>query len=206
MGLAITSGEYAYFLEEDPEGAEWLEEDLLKINLALKEKGFREHTEPKKIPETNMSCIEGFPYSFLHYLRRVYALNELGEKITPTNGEITEQDESIIEKVSGKLSSHLLCHSDAEGYYVPIEFNDVIFNSELPGEILGSRQKLFSEIIKIANLINIEVIDNSISEITESELAEANENNPYYIERVVWFALYENCKNSIEHNTLISFG
>lgn len=206
MGLAISSGELAYTLKEDPEGAEWIEKDLVIINSKLKKNGIKEHTEPKDLPEVKMSCIEGFPYSFLHYLRRIYALDYLGKEVTPTNGDLTKQDDDIIDEASEMMDSHLLCHSDAEGYYVPIEFDDVIFSEEIPGGMLGSSYKLFSEIIKIANRIGIEVKDGEISSDTYNELSEANEEHPYYIERVVWFALYENCKNSIQNNTLISFG
>ena len=205
MGLAIGSGEYAYAINEDPEDAEWIEEDLSIINAALKDNGIEVHSEPKVLPEVSMSCIESFPYSFLHYLRRIYALNELGKEVTPTSGELTEIDDSIIEEATEMMSSHLLCHSDAEGYYVPIEFDDVIFNDELLGGILGSSQKLYKEIIKIAGLINIDVNDGAISEETNNLLAEADENHPYYIERVVWFTLYQHVKNSIENKTIISF-
>jgi hypothetical protein len=205
MGLAITSGEYAFMLKEDPEGAEWMEEDFSSINAALKKNGIKEHLEPKELPEVSMSCIEGFPYSFLHYLRRVYALHRLQKEITPTNGELNDKDDSFVAEVTDLMDSHLLCHSDAEGYYVPIEFDEVIFSDDLPGAMLGSSQKLFAEILDISNYIGVEVVDGEILQDTYNELAEASEEHQFYIERVVWFTLYEHCKNSIKNNTLIQF-
>ncbi|WP_461535245.1 hypothetical protein [Spongorhabdus nitratireducens] len=206
MGLAISSSEYAYYLKEDPEGAEWMEEDFNIINSALKKNGILEHSEATEVPDVAMSSIEGFPYSFLHYLRRVFALDKLGKPVTPTNGNLTTEDDNFIMEASEMLDSHLLCHSDTEGYYVPIDFDEVIFDEKLPGGMLGSSQRLFSEILKVAHLIGIEINGSEISESTHQELAKADESHPYYIERVVWFNLFENCQNSIENNTLISFG
>lgn len=205
MGLAISSGEYASALKEDPEGAGWMESDFNVINSALRKSGLPEHTEAEEIPEVVMSSIEGFPYSFLHYLRRVYALHRLGKPVTPANGDLTPEDDELIMQASELMDSHLLCHSDAEGYYVPVDFEEIVFDEELPGGLLGSSNKLFSEILKIAHLIGIPVEGEDISESTAQELAEFKESHPYYIERIVWFSLFENCKKSIEYKTLISF-
>jgi hypothetical protein len=206
MGLAISSGVYAYYIKEYPEEAERMEDELKIINSALKKNGIAEHSEPKEIPKRSMSSILGFPYSFLHYLRRVYALYKLEKAVTPTNGKLSSEDKELIMEATEMMDSHLLCHSDAEGYYVPVEFDEVIFDEELPGGMLGSSQKLFSEILKIAPLIDVVIERKDISSATNEELANADERHPYYVERIVWFSLFENCKNSIENNTIISFG
>lgn len=197
--------QYAKGLQEDPKSVEWMEDDFRTINSVLRENGLVEHIEPRKITEYSMSAIEGFPYSFLHYLRRIYTLDRIDLDITPVNGELSEEDDELIMEAAEMMDSHLLCHSDAQGYYVPIDFDEVLFDEKLPGGMLGSSQRLFSEILKIAHLFDIEVIDGNISKLMKNELAKADESHPYYIERIVWFSLFENCKNSIENNTLISF-
>ncbi len=206
MGLGISIGDLAYCLEDDPEGAEWIEEDFEALNECLKSNGLTEHTEPKVLPEIKMSCVTSFPYSFLHHLRRVYALNKLGKPVIPISGKLTKEDDAIIAEVTARMDSHLLCHSDNEGYYVPIEFDDILIDENIAGSVVCSSQKLLTEILSIASFIDIDTSYGEISADMENVLAKANESHPFYVERVVWFALYENAKNSVKHKTIISFG
>src|SRR5262245_22519074 len=86
MGLAIEVGVLAEQVEHDPEGAEWVAEELEKINGALRAAGLPTHTEPRTLPALKSRCSTVcFPYSFLHHLRRVVArsLNDPGWRATP---------------------------------------------------------------------------------------------------------------------------
>jgi len=168
--------------------------------------GQAKHTEPSEIPEIELRSIGSFPYSYLHYLRRVFALDKIGKAITPLSGDLKPEDDELIREAYQSLDSHLLCHADDEGYYVPVEFNDVIFDEAVPGGMLGSSQKLLSEIISIAQHIDVDVNGQDISTTTKEALAKADESHQFSIERTVWFNLFENCKISLEHNTVISFG
>ncbi len=205
MGLEIFTGEYASTLKEGIEEAEYIDSDLKVINSFLLANNIQQHVEPKVLPEVELSCASGFPYCFLHYLRRVYALNVLGKEVSPVSGELTEEDKDLISQVYEVFESHLLCHSDNEGYYVPIAFEDVIADEELPGIMLGSTQTLLKEIIEISSFIGVEVIDSEISDVTRAKLIAAEVEHPFYPERLVWFSLYEHCKNSLKNKTVISF-
>src|SRR5262245_39591045 len=124
MGLAVAVGELADLLIHDEEGAEWLRASLAKVNAVLAEKNLPLHNEPEKLPkfDDDRTVLGGFPYSFLHYLRRAYAhwKQNPGKPITPcTPGEDPAADQAVDEE-SCMMDSHLLCHSDCEGFYVPI--------------------------------------------------------------------------------------
>jgi hypothetical protein len=58
------------------------------------------------------------------------------------DGENPAQDKAIDDQ-SSMLSSHLPCHSDCEGYYVPIDFGEPLFADEdafAGAGMLGSSQ------------------------------------------------------------------
>ena len=46
-------------------------------------------------------------------------------------------------------------HSDAEGFYVPVEFDDVLFSDDVPGTMLGSSQGLVRECEELARSLDI---------------------------------------------------
>lgn len=74
MGLAVEVGLFAYLIENDEEGAESLRESLANCNTVLSESNLRTHSEPESLPPLDdRSIVRGFPYSFLHHLRRAYA-------------------------------------------------------------------------------------------------------------------------------------
>lgn len=106
------------------------------------------------------------------------------------------------------LSSHLLCHSDCEGFYVPIDFSEPIFADEkdIPGGMLGSSHGLMRELIAVAPYLNISL---SGDELMDSEAERINESveseGPFWIEKAVWISLYEAARLSIEYRTAICF-
>ena len=63
---------------EDPESVELFAEQLDAVNKLLTNNRLPKHTEPRSLPPLDDRCgILGYPYSFLHYLRRAYAHREL---------------------------------------------------------------------------------------------------------------------------------
>src|SRR5690242_1632466 len=114
MGLAIEVGMLAD-LNENDEGAGWLRESLNKVNEVLAEHGLPSHSEPETVPELpNRASLLGFPYSFLHYLRRfaAHAATNPDWKPKPfSESEDPAEDPVVIDELA-MLESHLLCHSD----------------------------------------------------------------------------------------------
>lgn len=90
MGLAVSVGTLADFLENDPEGAEWFEGDFEIVNGVLASAGLPPHIEPRELPRLDSrASLDGFPYSFIHYLRRAYAHSVVtpGWKAMPVEGD-----------------------------------------------------------------------------------------------------------------------
>jgi hypothetical protein len=146
VGLGITVGLLSDLLQEDPEGAEMVLDDLHWVNAALAENGLPYHDEPR-------DCVvwsgEGYGYRGLHALREVAALVWLGKGI-PRDVLLTgEQKDAgtahfdaclpsleapakpgFIAGLFGRKSVvpevlpflHLSVHSDAQGHYVPQDF------------------------------------------------------------------------------------
>jgi hypothetical protein len=103
------------------------------------------------------------------------------------------------------LDSHLLCHSDCEGFYVPVEIGDPIFDDDLLGGMLGSSQALLRELVEVAPHIGVTLEGGRPTPACEAELRDIEDSGPFWRERLVWYTLFEAASLSIEHNTLIVF-
>jgi hypothetical protein len=225
MGLAITVGILADLLEHDPEGAELVRGDFDIINEILRQHGLPKHEEPTSLPMLrDRSGVTGFPYSFLHYLRRFYArwldqreqpfVRRLyakwisqSDQIPPpvVEGEKPAHD-PIVEKIASPRH-HLLWHSDCEGYYVPIDFPKVLEDRRITGGGIGSSMRLFEELIVVAAPLGIMLHDRQFSDVDANVIAEEDDKGgPYWIERLVWLTLFESARLSIEHRAAIHFG
>lgn len=206
MGLAINTHFLADMLENDAEGAEWIRENLEIVNALLAENGLHAHEEPTTVTTKPRRHCGSFPYSFLHYLRRAFAYVREGQPLTPADDNPSA--DPAIEEASTLFDTHLLCHSDAEGYYVPIDFSDVIFDLEergLPGGSLGSTQRLMAELVETAPAIGIDVKDGQVSDQVVAALNADGEDRPYWRERLVWLALFEAARVSLADKTMIVF-
>lgn len=203
MGLAISVGLLADLQANDPEGAQWVNDELRKINGVLLKLGLRAHVEGRGRVPSARACTS-FPYSFLHYLRRAYVCHIEGKALR--DGDITETDDRLIADISMDMSSHLLCHSDCEGWYVPVDFDEPIFDDNIPGgEMLGSSQKLLAEVLSVAEFLGIEVIHGAPSDAAKRELEAIEDDGPNWRARLVWYTVWEAAQLSVTHKTAISF-
>ena len=227
MGLAVCVGMLAELLEDDPESAEGFEEELAEVNRVLAAAGLPPHTEPRGPLELDSrASIDGFPYSFIHYLRRAYAHRVLSPDwvATPLADDVDPTADPKIQALLDGCESHLLCHSDAEGFYVPVDFDEVLFDGDggdeeeaegdadieepagLPGGMLGSSQRLLEELVFVAPALGTRLDDGRLSD-EEAERIDAliDEDDGLYREYVSWLLLYESARLSIEHRTAIVF-
>lgn len=210
MGLGIGIGIMADAQQHDPEAAEWIQEDMAAINTQLSRGGYATHNEPLESPtEQSRAVVDSFPYSFLHTLRRAYAhcIEDPGQPITPLQpGQDASRDPVLKSHTSS--ASHLIWHSDAEGYYVPVEFDLVIEDESLPGAMLGSSQRLLDELVAVAPSIGITLSDRGLSDTEAQRINEAgeSEDGPFAIELLVWICLFEAARLSVKHGYAISFG
>jgi hypothetical protein len=212
MGLGVSVGALAWLKTADAEGYEWHSRQLAIVNTVLLAHNLALHHEPDELPVLqSRATLDGFPYSFLHYLRRVYANVSQNPNWVPI--EVTDDadpvdDPAIDYELSVRMISHLVCHSDAEGYYVPVDFADVLYDDQLAGGMLGSTQTLMRELASIAPTLGITLT--ASGELADAEAERINnvtdDDGPWYRELTVWLTLYEACRLSIQHKTAISFG
>ncbi len=219
MGLSISVGNLAYFAE-DPESAEWFIEQIAQVNEVLVEQGFPPHQEPERLPSMqDRSKLHGFSYSYLHHLRRICArtIDNPDWIPMPTPRDESAADDEAIDEQMYMMNSHLLCHSDCGGFYLPIEFEEVIFDTgdgdRIPGGMLGSSYGLMKELIFIAPQLGIQLDNGHLSdaEAIKIEIAiqieeEDESQTGLWIEKIVWLSLFEAARLSIEYKTAICFG
>ncbi|MGK5025989.1 hypothetical protein [Janthinobacterium sp. RB2R34] len=212
MGLAISVGALAELQQEDPEGAQDLLASLETANALLKQAGLPQHAEPVALPQLqSRALIDSFPYSFIHYLRRAYAhaaLDAQWRAMPLPDGEEPAED-PVLDEAQDTFDSHLICHSDCEGFYFPLVFDEVIFaddEHELLGGMLGSSYKLREELVTVAPALGIFLLGDMLGD-EEAERINARIEAEDGLDRelVAWLAAYEACRLSIEHNTAIVF-
>jgi hypothetical protein len=212
MGLSVQVGLLAGLLDSDPEGAEWFKEELARINRLLGDNGLPLHMEPRELPQlASRSALDSYPYSFLHYLRRVAArrLEDPDWEATPLpEGEDPSEDPAIDEEL-GLMRSHLICHSDAEGYYVPIDFDEVLFDDSeeiAGGGLVGSSQRLLAELQAVAPALGIALEEGRLTDEEAERISEeVHEEGELWIEKGVWLDLFEAARLSLQHGSVIVF-
>ena len=210
MGLGICVGMLADLIERDEKGAQWLRKSMEAVNRCLQAEGAPQHSEPEKLDAlTNRAQIRGFPYSFIHYLRYAYAYRVADANwiASPLPDQVSPTKDDTVESETEQFISHLLCHSDAEGFYVPVDFHDLIMGDDLPGGFLGSSYRLLDELRVVAPALDITLEeDGQLSDEEAKRLNEvAADNSGLYRECCTWLALYEAARLSLKHSTAIVF-
>jgi hypothetical protein len=165
-----------------------------------------------RFPEASRCSQNSHSYSSLHYLRRIYA--HVAKDPTWRATELAEGEDPVedpvLDEVMNWMDSHLLCHSDAEGFYVPIDFEDVIVDNEdreLPGGLLGSTQRLMAELVTVAPTLGIELKNGELSDAEAKRLnREAHKRASFWVEKIVWLSLFEAARISLKYKSVISFG
>ncbi|MEV7598429.1 hypothetical protein AB0O91_13725 [Kitasatospora sp. NPDC089797] len=158
----------------------------------------------------------GFPYSYLSGLRRVYVLHRVGEPVTAARGvdpERYQEERELVDDETVVFDSHLLCHSDCAGYYLPVDFEDEdpLFlpeDSGVPGGgMVGSTAGLLAELQGFAAAIGIRLAaDGSLDPAEEARLAALPEDDPFEAEVFTWHRLYLACRASLATGRAIVFG
>jgi hypothetical protein len=213
MGLAVSLGVLACGPDADPEGIEWLRENFRQVNRVLAAHGLPPHVEPELLPDLPYRGQPlSFPYSWLHHLRRAVAFaRQAPDQFCPVpQGSNPAEDERIDEELSVFMDSHLICHSDCEGFYVPIDFPEPLHDVQqeaLPGGILGSSQRALREVLLAAPLLGIPIEGEKLADEAAKDIAEEPDgSHPYWIERKVWLTMFEAFRHSVEYKNAVVFG
>ena len=205
LGVSVGAGSVA---PGDSEALEYYRGGLDRLSAALAERGIT-WCEPTTRAPYMRRHVGGFPYSYLPYLRRAFALLGHDAPVTPTGSAgVTARDDSLIQTEMSMMSSHLLCHADNAGYYVPADFSEPLFLSGnlYGGGLVGSSQGLMDELRRLAPALGIALTDDG--ELTDDEAARVGripDEADFAIESVVWLALFEACRVSIASGHAVIF-
>lgn len=211
MGLAVEVGMLAGLMENDEEGAEEFREELAAVNRLLVAEGLPPHDEPTVVSDLrSRATLCSFPYDFLHYLRRAHArrLADPGWHATPLSAPYVPFADPLMLAALDTMTSHLICHSDAEGFYVPIDFPEPLASDgeDLPGGVLGSSQRLLAELVFVAPALGIVLSDGVLTDEEAARIAALSEGGEgLFRELAAWLALYEAARLSVAHKTAIVF-
>lgn len=207
MGLAITVGMLGSVAGDD-EGVAYFQAGFERLRLALEAAGASGYREPQRVTARMRPHVSSFPYSFLHYLRRAFARVASDLPVTPVDAEGLAADDPLVEDEGSMLDSHLLCHSDAAGFYVPLDFDAPLFlDDSLPGAgMIGSSQGLLRELRRVAPAIGVALeADGSLGDREAARLERVEDGAPLYREQIVWLTLHEACLASIASGAAIVF-
>ncbi|WP_157522439.1 hypothetical protein [Mitsuaria sp. 7] len=133
------------------------------LSNALVAAGLAPHDEPRGLgPDGAFSCAMS-GYSGLHHLRRLAAY--IGEGIpVPSAGIDDPAADPVLEGYYDLLApefEHLLMHSDATGFYVPVKLDEVVFVEEeideenVLGGMIGSSVNLLEECLRLAQWLEL---------------------------------------------------
>jgi hypothetical protein len=227
MGLSLEVGMLADLRENDFEGYERYRNQFELLNEYLGEIGLPSHHEPENCEI--WSC-EMYGYSGLHYLRRIAAHIDL-KGILPSVGSKENLDDMFLENyyiyaenrntnILAKLFqskykfrvNHLILHSDADGFYLPINFDKVLYTDpelEIAGNTVGSAMQLLRECERLASILEIPPDINEQSdelwEAADSQGESSIQWQKYGIESFTCVHLIKACRKSIETGAAIVF-
>ena len=206
MGLDISVNVLARQRQDYPEYSNEENKDFAALNKLLLHYGLPLHQEPETLfSDTMRRHRSSFSYSKIHYLRRAVAYQLNDETLTPAPKDPTK--DKILSEEYYMLRSHIICHADHEGYYLPIDFPDVLFDTDeikVRGGMVGSSYEVRRELIAVAPSLSITLNDGQLGDEQAKLIADEDEHE-FEIERQVWLTLYETSAFSIEHGTAIVF-
>jgi hypothetical protein len=209
MSLSTVVG-YLATAGDDEDGKRWFSSQLEIINGLLASHALAPHREPQTLPPlSSAQPWTEIGYSFIHRLRRVAAYRALDANYiaTPFPEEQRAAEDPAIEKVGAAQESHLLCHSDCEGFYVPVDFPKVLVDERLAGGYLGSSVRLAAELRAVAPAVGIRLdAGGALSDEEAQRLYDATEDEDgLYREVTAWLDLYDAARLSVAHSSAIVF-
>ncbi len=241
MGLAIAVGWLALAAREEEEDLDLLRRSYDLLNEVLIEAGMERHHEPLDVPDDQIFEAEMWGYGGLHAIRRLAAYHACEGRLPPhaiyedyPEDPMTERlNEDLLRnrKPGGWLSrgvlrrwlsrgersgrfEHLMLHSDCEGFYLPRDFEHVIFDRAVPqregvGGMVGSSTRLLDECKELASLIVLpEDIDVEADELWENAENPPADGMPWQVYGVEAFGLarlIRGCELSIRSGSALVF-
>jgi hypothetical protein len=241
LGLVITVGLLSDLLENDRDGADHFRIELAATAIEMERAGLAPHREPEK---AEVWGAEGYGYSGLHALREVAGLVWQGKPIpvdhqltgdqTPASDALFEAALAILkgqprpgllDRLFGRKATsrvlppfaHLVVHSDAQGFYVPTEFDHPIIPAAMDEATahlwpLGSVQRLSAELETLAQSLGLPAEPPEPDDVIEKYLEAAPVASgllPWQAQPIATYTLlilHQACRRSLRTGAAICFG
>ena len=232
MGLGLEVGILADLRDNDQEGFQFYVGQFAAVSRALGASGLADHHEPLDLGGEDVVSFEMYGYSGLHFLRRIAAHVWDGRGLPPPGDDNASKDPTM-EQYYASLDQpspakrvglfrrapkerpnfdHLMQHSDAEGFYLPLRFQNVVFpdpSLKVAGEMIGSAPVLMEECVRLAALIQLPLdLDPESDEVWDAPENQGQGAVPwkrYGVESFTCLRLYHACKASIRLGAAIAF-
>lgn len=224
MGLALCVGVPLEIRESDPEYVAYFEQQVETINGILESFDLPAHREPFDMEDERTFECDMVGDSGLHYLRRLAAHLALGRELPPPGDDGAASDPvlsdyyKIFDASFGRGEAthmpfqHLIVHGDAEGYYLPVEFDDVIIpdaSLEIAGGMLGSSHALLRECRELARALELpeelSLEDEALWEAVDNQGEGEAKWERYGVETYTCLALIKACEASVETGAALVF-
>ena len=225
----------------EPEERACLQESIDLLNEVLAHAGLQPHHEPDELPSDAVFEAQMMGYSGLHDVRRLAAHHMMtGRLPPPMESRYDSADDPMIAEANnrallgrrrppaadwlGRLMGrkppvqpiyfHLLLHSDCEGFYVPQDFDEVIFDDANPqreglGGMVGSSVRLLAECWILADLIdlppNIDPEAADLWAVSDEPAQDGPLWRVYGVESFGLARLIRGCELSVRHRALLVF-
>ncbi len=233
MGMYIVVGALVSS-QEDPEGFKAWQEEFALLNRALKEAGLPEHEEPADPTVMRSWSVRAYNWNVgMNFLCRLAVYLWEGRLLPPPGNPAivpTHENEPLMDEYlslgmgdarrGGPRFNHLLLHRIGCGYYVPMEFEEVIYPEgqlgDQVGGMIGSSVKLKRELEILAEALGLPLDQDPDSrklwEVAD-EQGRAGDCNwkgqydwqRYGLESIACVQLYQACLKSIEKGAAIVF-
>lgn len=235
MGLTILVG----LLAQQKDELEHLSLIFKNLNSILLQNALLPHNEPMRLSEKDRFEAQMMGYGGLHYVRRLASHLAIHNALPPptTDYQIADSDDPAIEALFARLEkngfrstrhgllsgimahnsemfAHLMLHSDTQGFYIPQDFEDVVFDENEPqleglGGMVGSTFHLLRECEILAKKIGLPVeMHHDSEELWEFSDCPASSGplwQVYGIESFGLARLMEACRVSIRSGAAIAF-
>ena len=224
MGLVICVGLPTEVREGDPEYLEYFDGQVEAVNGVLDSFGLPEYQEPFDIEDERTFECELPGYDGLHYLRRLAAHLALKGELPPPGDETAANDPVLNDYyrifdasfAQGKAAEipfqHLVVHGDAEGFYLPVEFEAVIIpdaSLEIAGGMIGSSHALLRECAELARALelpaDLSLDDEAFDEMFDAQGEGEAKWERYRVESYTCLGLLRACEVSVETGAAVVF-
>lgn len=202
MGLSIQVGGFEESEHYEP------------LTQALKEAGLPPHVEPDSLRNECAFSSDMWGYSGLHYLRRIAAYLGQGKEVSGPGDKEASKDPVLAQyyDLMAPGFEHLVLHSDAEGFYVPLDFKSVVFPRDelkVPGCMVGSSVRLLDECKRLAAWLELpldtEAESEEVWEAADDPKSEGPKWMQYGVESFTCIRLIRAAEASIQSGGAIVF-